>query len=148
MTTKFQLPSLPDTRKRKADTTYVANSENDQLVGRSDPDPVTPKRRRKTKLEVPHVPDFMKSKLLASKGHGEFTIPELLILLFFSKSLFDKPNVYAKLKEIMQNKRSRASIRRKIEKIVSKEAGIPGGLLKVESRQRTQQVLSGECFLH
>ena len=92
---------------------------------------------------MPDVPTFMKTKLMASKGHGEFTIPELLILLFYSKSLFNKPNVYAKLKEIMQNKRSRASIRRKIEKIVVKEAGIPGGLLKVEARERTQQVLAG-----
>lgn len=91
------------------------------------------------------VPDFILDELETTSGTGQFTRAELMVTLLFAHQLLSqrdagngesirRGNTYAIIKSRMGDRRSRASIRRKIEKIVSKDTGIPGGLLKEDFR--------------
>lgn len=88
------------------------------------------------------TPKFIRDELKRANGTGEFTKPELLITLFYAYKYFDNTNAYSKVRACMSNVRSRASIRRKIEKIVAQERGISGGLLlKKEKREEYKRVI-------
>lgn len=110
------------------------------------PSPVF-KKDRLVPFKLGPVPDFIMQELSTTTGTGQFTRSELMITLLFAHQLLSKRNsavtngkilprgnTYAIIKTLMGDKRSRASIRRKIEKIVNKDTGIPGGLLKENGR--------------
>lgn len=82
------------------------------------------------------IPSFIGDELQNSPGNGQFTICELMVTICFAHQLLFHRNTYSTIKRRMLNKRSRASIRRKIEKIVFKETGIDGGLLLVTEERR------------
>lgn len=82
---------------------------------------------------VKFVPEYVTRELTATSGEGRFTTQELLCCLLFAYTESLKANSYATIKMLMGDKRSRGSIRRKVEKIVKKETGIKGGLLGIDS---------------
>mmetsp|Transcript_14603 Transcript_14603/g.18053 ORF Transcript_14603/g.18053 Transcript_14603/m.18053 type:complete len:271 (-) Transcript_14603:133-945(-) len=96
----------------------------------------------RSKVEKCLTPKFIREELKKANGTGEFTKPELMITLFYAYKYFDHSNAYSKVRARMSNVRSRASIRRKIEKIVAQERGISGGLLlKKEKREEFSRVI-------
>lgn len=108
------------------------------------PSPVF-KKDRLEPYNLGPVPGFIVEELKTTSGTGQFTRAELMITLLFAHQLLSqrdsgngdtirRGNTYAIIKTRMGDRRSRASIRRKIEKIVSKDTGIPGGLLKEDFR--------------
>eukprot|EP00510_Aplanochytrium_minuta_P003083 CAMPEP_0184016544 /NCGR_PEP_ID=MMETSP0954-20121128/6988_1 /TAXON_ID=627963 /ORGANISM="Aplanochytrium sp, Strain PBS07" /LENGTH=444 /DNA_ID=CAMNT_0026297577 /DNA_START=340 /DNA_END=1674 /DNA_ORIENTATION=+ len=76
------------------------------------------------------VPKFIEEELQKTNGSGEFKIKEMMIMLFYVHYFFDHTDVYSKASEYMQKKRSRASIRHKIIKIVHKNSGHKGSILQ------------------
>lgn len=82
---------------------------------------------------VKFVPEYITRELTATSGEGRFTTQELLCCLLFAYTESLKANSYATIKMLMGDKRSRGSIRRKVEKVVKKETGIKGGLLGIDS---------------
>lgn len=101
-----------------------------------------PGKKRPLVKKNPATPKWMRTELQAANGRGEFTRPELLMVLMFTVKYFDNPNAYSKVREMMGEVRSRASIRRKVEKMVAQETGITGGLLlKKERRSEFRKIL-------
>lgn len=101
-----------------------------------------PGKKRPLVKKNPATPKWMRTELQAANGRGEFTRPELLMVLMFTVKYFDNPNAYSKVREMMGEVRSRASIRRKVEKMVAQETGISGGLLlKKERRSEFRKIL-------
>ena len=82
---------------------------------------------------VKYVPEYITRELTSTSGEGRFTTQELLCCLLFAYTESLKANSYATIKMLMGDKRSRGSIRRKVEKVVKKETGIKGGLLGIDS---------------
>lgn len=87
------------------------------------------RRRSSERTPFENVPDFIKNELLTTSGIGHFTMSELMCCLLFAHREALSSNSYANIRSKMGNKRSRVSIRRKIEKIVLSETGLSGGLL-------------------
>ena len=135
----------------------------DLLLNFSQNNKAAPPKKRKYPRDVPNIPSpvfkkdrlepynlgpvpaFIVEELKTTSGTGQFTRSELMITLLFAHQLLSqrdsgngdtirRGNTYAIIKTRMGDRRSRASIRRKIEKIVSKDTGIPGGLLKEDFR--------------
>ena len=102
-------------------------STRDYLRGDDTPDLIHDKKVGRVNFVQPgSVPTFIQEELKNAPGNGQFTICELMITLCFAHQLLFHRNTYSTIKKRMLNKRSRASIRRKIEKIVFKETGIDG----------------------
>eukprot|EP00511_Aplanochytrium_stocchinoi_P011034 CAMPEP_0204862374 /NCGR_PEP_ID=MMETSP1348-20121228/2437_1 /ASSEMBLY_ACC=CAM_ASM_000700 /TAXON_ID=215587 /ORGANISM="Aplanochytrium stocchinoi, Strain GSBS06" /LENGTH=453 /DNA_ID=CAMNT_0052012255 /DNA_START=226 /DNA_END=1588 /DNA_ORIENTATION=+ len=76
------------------------------------------------------IPEFIDAELEKMNGSGEFKITELMIMLFYVHYFFDHTDVYSKASDYMKKKRSRASIRHKIIKIVHKNSGHKGSILQ------------------
>eukprot|EP00924_Labyrinthula_sp_SR-Ha-C_P003844 snap_masked-scaffold_3-processed-gene-6.18-mRNA-1 protein AED:1.00 eAED:1.00 QI:0/-1/0/0/-1/1/1/0/303 len=91
-------------------------------------------------------PEFVQEKLATCAGVGEFKQVEILVLLLVAGEVFLVDSVYSKIKAIMQSRRTRASIRRKIEKLVQKDAGFFGGLLRFDRRVTTRKILRAKFF--
>lgn len=114
-------------------------STRDYLRGDDTPDLIHDKKVGRVSFVQPgSVPTFIQEELKNAPGNGQFTICELMITLCFAHQLLFHRNTYSTIKKRMLNKRSRASIRRKIEKIVFKETGIDGGLLLAPEEKRIQ----------
>lgn len=121
--------------KRKYDTEEMRESARTILSNKSyiDPEPEPETKAPKIQPCVPFVPDYVTKELTSTSGEGRFTTPELLCCLLFAYTESLKANSYATIKMLMGDKRSRGSIRRKVEKIVKKETGIKGGLLGIDA---------------
>lgn len=121
----------------------ILRTEPDSTVGSKPVQKVTKKSTSaRSTAEKSLTPKFIRDELRRANGTGEFTKPELLITLFYAYKYFDHTNAYSKVRACMSNVRSRASIRRKIEKIVAQERGISGGLLlKKERREEYKRVI-------
>eukprot|EP00924_Labyrinthula_sp_SR-Ha-C_P005544 augustus_masked-scaffold_68-processed-gene-0.6-mRNA-1 protein AED:1.00 eAED:1.00 QI:0/0/0/0/1/1/2/0/389 len=94
------------------------------------------------------TPKFMIEELKKVDGSGKFSPNEFLILLFCCYKYFMQPSTYSKVRCAMQYTRSRASIRRKVEKmtdqILKKEEMSldKGGLLNTrQNRGRVRAIL-------
>ena len=108
-------------------------STRDYLRGDDTPDLIHDKKVGRVSFVQPgSVPTFIQEELKNAPGNGQFTICELMITLCFAHQLLFHRNTYSTIKKRMLNKRSRASIRRKIEKIVFKETGIDGRWLLIK----------------
>lgn len=87
------------------------------------------------------TPEFIVQELQLTKGSGEFTTTEVIIMLFYAYKYFNDFDVYSKIRSCMNFTRSRASIRRKIEKIVAQELNTRGGLLGNDQiRESSKQI--------
>lgn len=93
------------------------------------------RRRSSERKPFENVPDFVKEELMTTSGIGHFTMSELMCCLLFAHREALSSNSYANIRAKMGNKRSRVSIRRKIEKIVLSETGLGGGLLGLTGDQ-------------
>lgn len=93
------------------------------------------RRRSSERKPFENVPEFIKEELMTTSGIGHFTMSELMCCLLFAHREALSSNSYANIRAKMGNKRSRVSIRRKIEKIVLSETGLGGGLLGLTGDQ-------------
>lgn len=85
------------------------------------------------------LPLFISQVLNKAKGTGPFSLPELLVTLFFVIKNFHKVNAYALTSSEMGNARSRGSIRRKVENIISKETGTKDSGLMVQHKRKDRK---------
>lgn len=120
----------PATKKRK----LVVSEETDN--SKTEESAENSEKKVKQQPCIKFVPEFITKELEETIGEGRFTSTELMTCLLFGYTESLKANSYATIKQLMGNKRSRGSIRRKIEKIVKKETGINGGLLGIENENQ------------
>eukprot|EP00511_Aplanochytrium_stocchinoi_P001832 CAMPEP_0204837928 /NCGR_PEP_ID=MMETSP1346-20131115/29329_1 /ASSEMBLY_ACC=CAM_ASM_000771 /TAXON_ID=215587 /ORGANISM="Aplanochytrium stocchinoi, Strain GSBS06" /LENGTH=667 /DNA_ID=CAMNT_0051973659 /DNA_START=347 /DNA_END=2350 /DNA_ORIENTATION=+ len=82
------------------------------------------------------APKFIETELKKLPGSGEFDSIECMIMLFYVHSNFDHPDIYSKTRECMHSKRSRASIRHKLTKVVHKYTGHKGSVIQNKSMSK------------
>mmetsp|Transcript_10135 Transcript_10135/g.13176 ORF Transcript_10135/g.13176 Transcript_10135/m.13176 type:complete len:859 (-) Transcript_10135:436-3012(-) len=87
------------------------------------------------KYLVGKPPDFVQKELSQFTGTGAFSITELIVVLLFVHQAYRTRDPYASCYKRLEKKRSRTSIRQKVEKIVKQETGLLGGLLRDTTRE-------------
>lgn len=85
------------------------------------------------------LPPFIEKELKNTTGEGKFTVPELLVTLLLAYQYLHDPKCYSKITMCMGRNRTRSSIRRKLEKLVTRKIGevsTAGGLLHNKQAQK------------